>query len=567
MPSPSAFNPSTDVSFIIRNNSSIGRSIKVFNTRIPPGGTLDLMDIPGVTEEDIRVELTKGSLKTLFAGGSLVVVSSTVNFGSSDGPHGAFLSSIGINVGTSSSTALTQATWFIDPINGVNTNTGLTSSTALKTFAELSRRWGNGNTLAPPGTNGTVPVFVTVNIMSSLPSTDPLTYNVALGPQVQLQFVGATPTQTSLTVSAVRTKVRSSNTPWALTVSTPATSVATRILDVTQSGYFWGVKDETAGVLRISEPFKPPVLVASGTYPQLLSGALRFTPLNTDTFATQTLVSVTCGSMIVSATRGPTSNSGIRGSVVFIDLQLDNSDPVFINSNGVNITFYGCLMTRDLSFGPSLALNLINCCHARSGGSANSFHQTVGAFPLWEGGAFINVSPAIVSSTLRVDFDTIFQTCALVALSGTRWLLGNVGIFDGRTGGPGQQNPTGDGIRLAPGGIAVSCIDVDTTNTLWGSGSVGAGIGLGGGSSFQWQGTLVSAPLSITGSTPGTNDFAFRGITGSGTITSAYTMSSAGVVGGPHTDSWSNFFNVSNFGGTAFNPPTNSWIVPSGITV
>ena len=96
MPLQSGIYPSTTASFIIRNNSSIKRTIKVFGVKLNPGQTIDLMSIPGVTEEDIRSELTKGSLKALFAGGSLVVVSSSINVSSGSSAHQQFLSGIGL---------------------------------------------------------------------------------------------------------------------------------------------------------------------------------------------------------------------------------------------------------------------------------------------------------------------------------------------------------------------------------------------------------------------------------------------------------------------------------------
>jgi hypothetical protein len=212
MPSPSAFNTSTDISFIIRNNSSIGRSIKVFNTKINPGGTLDLMDVPGVTEEDIRTEVTKGSLKALLAGGSLQVVSSTVNFTTVDAVHGAFLTSIGIPVGTSASGALTQANWYIDAVNGVDTNSGATSLVPIKTLAELTRRIGAGYptlTGSRLNSNGQIAYFTTINILSSIPKTDPLNLNVTTKIGSFITVIG---TPTTLLTSTVSTFVASDQT-------------------------------------------------------------------------------------------------------------------------------------------------------------------------------------------------------------------------------------------------------------------------------------------------------------------------------------------------------------------
>ncbi len=85
-----AFLPSADIKFVVKNNSSMNRSIKVFNTTIGPQNSLDLMKIPGVTEEDIRSELNKTYFKALFVGGSLVVIRSTIDFTTYDADHAAF---------------------------------------------------------------------------------------------------------------------------------------------------------------------------------------------------------------------------------------------------------------------------------------------------------------------------------------------------------------------------------------------------------------------------------------------------------------------------------------------
>jgi hypothetical protein len=58
-----ATGPSGALSFIVKNiTSPPGRIIKVFGTKIYPGQLLDLMQIPGVAEEDIRASLIKGDL-------------------------------------------------------------------------------------------------------------------------------------------------------------------------------------------------------------------------------------------------------------------------------------------------------------------------------------------------------------------------------------------------------------------------------------------------------------------------------------------------------------------------
>ena len=186
MTDANAFNPNSSITFVIRNNSSINRSIKVFNTRIVPGGTLDLMRVPGITEEDIRSEVTKGPLRALFAGGSLVIVSSTVSFHTADVANNAFLASIGVNSAAgvnSSASALSQTAIFIDPQNSTglasDENSGTSASSPLLTIGALANRYG---TTQPDFGS---PIFtVTVNMLSDTNANDPFNFRPLNGVMV-----------------------------------------------------------------------------------------------------------------------------------------------------------------------------------------------------------------------------------------------------------------------------------------------------------------------------------------------------------------------------------------------
>ena len=90
-----AFNASATISFVVKN-ASTNSSIKVFGHKILPLNHLDLMKIPGVTEEDIRASLLKGSLKALLANGRLTIVSSTVNLATADSGQQAALAASGL---------------------------------------------------------------------------------------------------------------------------------------------------------------------------------------------------------------------------------------------------------------------------------------------------------------------------------------------------------------------------------------------------------------------------------------------------------------------------------------
>ena len=63
------------LTFTVKNITT-SRAIKVFNTKIMPGQTLDLMKIPGISEEDIRSSLIKGDLKNKIINQQLDVIDS-----------------------------------------------------------------------------------------------------------------------------------------------------------------------------------------------------------------------------------------------------------------------------------------------------------------------------------------------------------------------------------------------------------------------------------------------------------------------------------------------------------
>lgn len=74
-----AIYPSTSVSFVLKNiTSPPGRSIKVFNVSVYPGNTIDVMKIPGITEEDVRVSLLRGDLRNKINNGQLQIINSTI---------------------------------------------------------------------------------------------------------------------------------------------------------------------------------------------------------------------------------------------------------------------------------------------------------------------------------------------------------------------------------------------------------------------------------------------------------------------------------------------------------
>jgi hypothetical protein len=92
-------------------------------------------------------------------------------------------------------------TWYIDAVGGNDEDTGLTSLTPLKTFAEITRRWG-------PDPN--IPNLTNINILSDLPLTDLINITNAYAPSMII-FNGYRTTLASGTLTSYLPSVIESN--------------------------------------------------------------------------------------------------------------------------------------------------------------------------------------------------------------------------------------------------------------------------------------------------------------------------------------------------------------------
>lgn len=82
--------------FIVKNIAPDGKRIKIFDYPIKHGMERDLMDIPYVSEADIRHALLKGELLTKLRAGEAIVVDSNIDLLQFDECQKAFLQSVGI---------------------------------------------------------------------------------------------------------------------------------------------------------------------------------------------------------------------------------------------------------------------------------------------------------------------------------------------------------------------------------------------------------------------------------------------------------------------------------------
>ena len=406
-------------------------------------------------------------------------------------------------LGYTHSSWLAQPTWFVNASTGNDENTGLTSLLPIKTFAEISRRWGVGNLLVPSST-GTV----SVEIQTDLANTDPITFNIRLGGSVGLLIKG---TGTTIlytgAFSAVTAKNRATNTPlqgtdaavpggWAAFLSGGATPA--RVHDTTNDGYFWPAKDLGAGAARFSEPFKALTILASN-FPGLNNGSRPAAAVTVlDAFTLERLTKVFPGSMTVNGSDSTgTGLASNANNVAFQDLHFDrmnNNNNLVFTGQGAQVNYYACLNGATVAFMSQIGgVRLFNCNQRRTVFGTGGSCQFIGGL----------VTGNILTSMgqIFIDLDAMFQGNGPGFQTGSV-KIGTMAIFDTTTAGT-SNNPTGDGIHLGPGCSLQNLTFMDTTHAVWGSGNQAAGIGIQSGATFGYQ---TNAP-SVTGATPGTDDF------------------------------------------------------------
>jgi hypothetical protein len=180
------------------------------------------------------------------------------------GPAGfggtAFLLNGGvITNGTSTqASALTQTAWFVDPQNVTTTasdsNTGLTSGTALRTKAEIIRRWGTNSPIL------TVPVTITYLSADIAPGTDPGIFTPVFIAGSRLTHTAALPAPAFTgTLLSVTRKNMATNQALQSTFTT-STGALTRymLLANTTRGSHAILQRNTAGsTWQISQPVVP----------------------------------------------------------------------------------------------------------------------------------------------------------------------------------------------------------------------------------------------------------------------------------------------------------------------
>lgn len=90
----------TLLKFVIANVNPFKKNITVFNNSIRYAGILDLMKVPGLSENEIRDSLIKGDLHSKIVNGDIKVLSSNIDLVTFDETFKNFLNNNGIVDGT-----------------------------------------------------------------------------------------------------------------------------------------------------------------------------------------------------------------------------------------------------------------------------------------------------------------------------------------------------------------------------------------------------------------------------------------------------------------------------------
>ena len=418
---------------------------------------------------------------------------------------------------------LTQTTWYIDPQNSSGTasdvNNGSTTSTPLKSFAELERRWGYGGHIAQ-NTN--------VFMLSNGKSTDPFNIRLSIDSNVVLAIYGGSTTTvgsgaTSLqtgTFSSVTNLARATNTPTQATDSLGrswTSFLGKRVRDTTTNAIAWVAKDLTGGAVRLSSPS-----INGGTF--LLPTVTTTTFNTTNTYQIEDLRQLWFGDVIC------TMGNGLNNALAFQDIEFQNNS---VNYSVPGISFVGCRF-KSSNFSITSFNVLIGNCDFESSFTCYAPITWFDAGLMRSGGIIARQGEVII------DGDLLSQTAPLL-LAGGSVVIGAMAVFDAATLAGG--NPRGSGIVVGGTGNGTrnsgAALRIQTSShgvaAIYGSGNAGYGLDV-----FPTHRVNVvsGATLAITGTS---GDFILGSDATNTTYATKATGSTVPAYGLAITPSWTNF--------------------------
>lgn len=385
-----------------------------------------------------------------------------------------------------------QTTWYIDPVSGSDSNSGLTSGTAIKTLAEFHKRTQFGNVW-------TVTTNVNINFISYPPVTDPLRLVLSFtGTQVVSVFGPTLTTNSSGTFTGVTARNRATNTPYEVADGTVVTTgdVAKRIRIASgprAGAQAWVAKSTGAGLRRTSEwctwadPFTPTPIVPQVGDAYVIESSSTQCPL-----AFIEVIRSSGYGVFPSAPQLTFTNMDFTPAVA-------NSVPDLVN-DGSFLTFFNCrftdgewnVLTKSRSGDNSSSSTFFgNCCIGNTGINNLFFIQgSISENFLWAGVGFGQAVARGGSGGVNIDLDYLTQGnfSPPAAVQGGQLAICTMGVMDS---------------------IEQACVIIEdalvaltsdfgsfiySTPALWGtSASSVVGVAVNAGSSFRYQsGSLIT---------------------------------------------------------------------------
>lgn len=380
--------------------------------------------------------------------------------------------------------ALAQPLWYISFLTGNDSNTGITLSAPLKTFAELVRRWGTASpTLTASATEIVIidhDVSDTIYVRFFM--TDPFG-TITIRAHTNSVLQGGTYT-------ATRVKDTATNTPPGLTdsaISGGTWPFGSRIKTTSgpaNGAYSWCLKDEGAQVARTTN--------ASIDFVSVLQ------PLVTNTYIIETLTVLYVGGIAYSG------GGDYYSSVLYItDLHL--SGDLVINNTSNWMQFERCRLSGSLTISTTAQLYFMNCLLTPGFYGINCLKAKI----KFEGGGGIGIDAntpfCIFDESIIVTGDGaseyIGQNLSFV-VSGDSTLTGTaLGSFDCEAS---TENPNGDGLVLGCAGPSLPGtgnwigLSIPGAGRVWGAGHAGFGFSLGSESSFTYSHPIYQPTITGT---------------------------------------------------------------------
>ena len=421
--------------------------------------------------------------------------------------------------------ATEEPNWYIDAINGNNDNLGTTLLAPLQSHAELERRWGASPTLKPP-VNVTVSArLLTIHILSDLPETDPINFDVALYQDVSVRYLGIGQTEISTgTFTAVTAKVPGTDSAFEITDNTKALNfwannrgMRVRITAGPRlNTIMWVAKELAVGKFRPLDPSIPNSMASAAADNWTLINVVETTPQVGDAYAVEQPWKVTWG-------RYSVKSAGMSDIGVFFppELYVENlaigvrdDNPPFQGVGNIQLRCVACQFVNYYMWAQSVGFDLrtflINCGFGIISTTLTFFAGVFvcldGGFVEIQGGGFIGFdadNPARIlgfSGQIYLTFDVMVQTGQV---QGSDIRIQSLSVFDSVDS---KYTPNGDAVRCSGSDIGTGLHDSDGQSVgetalgtwnledvnvrLWGSGNAGVGVSVGSGSSFLWKTTV-----------------------------------------------------------------------------